>query len=105
MQQRRWSANAHLALLQYWHDIPSHSSSYNPPSSSTTTPPPPLRPPRRQEKSILAKNWTIYQTTARLEIDQNIEDKQNPSGFCLPLPFSPLPVLLVARSFLYQVLE
>jgi GTP-binding protein len=28
-----------------------------------------------------------------------------PSGFCLPLPFFPLPLLLVARSFLYQVLE
>jgi hypothetical protein len=28
-----------------------------------------------------------------------------PSGFCLPLPFSPLPLLLVAKSFLYQVLE
>jgi hypothetical protein len=28
---------------------------------------------------FLAKNWTMYQTTARLEIDQNIEDKQNPT--------------------------
>jgi hypothetical protein len=28
-----------------------------------------------------------------------------PSGFCLPLPFSPLPLLLVAKNFLYQVLE
>jgi hypothetical protein len=31
------------------------------------------------EKNILAKYWTIYQTTARLEIDQNIQDKQNPT--------------------------